>query len=170
MAVDDVFLRWWWVTDFCEIFKTTSSLSQNFLKFSSKYGNKFAKISSNFICIICSDFLQNLVKNPRAISTISSNIFKTFANFFQNLLKFFLKIFSVFTFCKISRILFKYFSKTLRICGAIWQTILKVRKRDLEIFMAAHRGENEERSEKKLSQKLNSTPRYGVPKVKVAKS
>ncbi len=59
---------------------------------------------------------------------------------------------------------------SIYVCDAVWETIHKVRKIDLEILLALYRGENEEYSKKKLSRKVNSTPWYDVAKVKVAKS
>ncbi len=43
-------------------------------------------------------------------------------------------------------------------------------KTDFEIFITLHRGQKKEYSKNKLSQKLDSMPWYGVPKIKAAKS
>ncbi len=74
-------------------------------------------------------------------------------------------------FCRIELKFFDNLIISFCICDAIWETIHKVGKCDFEISMAPHGGETEEYSEnKKLPQKLNSAAKYGVPKVKVAKS
>ncbi len=59
------------------------------------------------------------------------------------------------------------FCKHMYICNVIRETIHKVVKCDFEIFMPSRRGENEKYSKKKNYLTMS---RYGVPKVKIAKS
>ncbi len=67
----------------------------------------------------------------------------------------------------------KILNYTLKLSMKKWDVIREIihraEKHNFEILIALHRGENEECSEKKLLQKLNSIPKYAISKVKVAK-